>query len=128
VLEESRVLRRYASFMHDPTEGGFYGGLGEICRLSGMSAQVSRDSVPVHRCTRAASKALGFDPLRLVASGSLMAVVPESRAAEAEDAFRGSEIMITRVGTLVSPSEPRPPDLPEATEELWALLKRSGAA
>ncbi|MDR1884754.1 MAG: hydrogenase expression protein, partial [Synergistaceae bacterium] len=38
VLEESRVLRRYASFMHDPTEGGFYGGLGEICRLSGMSA------------------------------------------------------------------------------------------
>ncbi|MDD4160772.1 MAG: AIR synthase related protein, partial [Synergistaceae bacterium] len=47
VLEESKILRKIAKFMHDPTEGGFMGGIGEISSLSGLSAEIDFASVPV---------------------------------------------------------------------------------
>ena len=40
VLEESKVLRKIAKFMHDPTEGGFMGGIGEISSLSGLRTDI----------------------------------------------------------------------------------------
>lgn len=124
VLEESRLLRGHASFMHDPTEGGFYGGLGEICRLAGFGADVSRESVPVHPYTRRAAEALGFDPLHLVASGSLMAVVPGDRATAARREFENSGITLTRVGRMAGDNRC---DI-DAKEELWSLLKRKKRA
>lgn len=130
VLAESRILRRYASFMHDPTEGGFFGGLGEICRLAGLSATVARDSVPVHPYTGRAADALGFDPLRLVASGSMMAVVPAEHVDRVTRAFLDAGIAITRVGCMRKPGADGEggelgEDLAEPAEELWGLLKRS---
>ncbi|MDR3332751.1 MAG: hydrogenase expression protein [Synergistaceae bacterium] len=125
VLPESRLLRRYASFMHDPTEGGFLGGLGEICRLCGLRAEVEVESVPVHDYTRKASSALGFDPLRLVASGSLMATVPEGSADEALAMLRDDGIPVTRVGRLIRGNGRRDEgEAAENFEELWPLLKR----
>lgn len=121
VLAESRLLRDFASFMHDPTEGGFFGGLGEICRLAGLDADVARESVPVHPYTTRAAKALGFDPLHLVASGSMMAVVPSSKTDDVAKRFEGSGIDITRVGTMKSGSGESVIDM---KEELWSLLKR----
>ena len=123
VLPESRLLRESASFMHDPTEGGFFGGLGEICRLAGLKADVSRDDVPVHPLTKRAAEMLGFDPLRLVASGSMMAVIPEEKTAQIERAFEGSGIALARVGRM-TPDPYITDDVHEAHEELWGLLKR----
>ena len=65
VLAESRAVRRYAKFMHDPTEGGFLGGLDEISQLCGRRAELRRDSLPVHPLTKRAAEHLGFDPLKL---------------------------------------------------------------
>ncbi|MDL2264059.1 hydrogenase expression protein [Synergistaceae bacterium OttesenSCG-928-I11] len=124
VLPESRILREHASFMHDPTEGGFFGGLGEICRLAGLAADVVRDAVPVHPYTARAAKALGFDPLHLVASGSMMAVVPQDRVSLVEAAFAGTEVAVTCVGRMTADGEV--PAEMDTTEELWGLLKREG--
>lgn len=125
VLAESRILRRYASFMHDPTEGGFFGGLCEICRLAGLGADVERASVPVHPYTRRAAEALGFDPLRLVASGSMMAVIPPGHAGEVERAFAEADIPITRVGRMAGANASGLGEaLGEPVEELWGLLGR----
>ena len=126
VLEESRLMRDHAVFMHDPTEGGFWGGLSEICKLTGFSAEVDANSVPVHAYTRRASESLGFDPLRLVASGSLMAVVAPDKAELAEHAFRNSGFSLARVGWMTE----TPFDAPRngaAEEELWPLLRRPSA-
>ena len=123
VLAESRLLREYASFMHDPTEGGFYGGLGEICRLAHLAADIDESAVPLHPYTKRAASALGFNPFRFVASGSIMALVPSGMANAAERAFEGTGIGLTRVGRMVK----RPDacsDFGESTEELWGLLKR----
>jgi hydrogenase maturation factor len=123
ILEEARLLRGVASFMHDPTEGGFMGGMKEICSLSGLSVDFSAEDVPLHRYTKRASAALGFDPLRLVASGSVIAVIPEEKALEAAKMFEGSPTGISRIGSMArntgSSGVPQ-----NCEEELWALLKR----
>lgn len=122
VLPESRLLRDFASFMHDPTEGGFFGGLEEICRLANISADVSICDVPVHEYTRRAAEALAFDPLKLVASGSMMAVVPQEKEEELGRVFAASGISLTRVGQMSLGSGFC--ESGEIREELWDLLKR----
>ncbi|GHV52284.1 hydrogenase expression protein [Synergistales bacterium] len=126
VLPESRMLRDFASFMHDPTEGGFMGGLHEICALAGMSAELTGGAVPLHPYTIRASEAIGFDPLRLVASGSMIAIVPKDKTASVEERFANSPIKITKVGVMNGSALP---DKNRGShEELWGLLKRKRTA
>ncbi len=119
VLPESRILREWAVFMHDPTEGGFLGGLGEITRLSGLGVSLDREAVPVDRLTLSCSECLGFDPLRLISSGVLVAVIPRKHLDEALEALEGSGIACSVIGEMVRGEG----DVPvETKEELWGLL------
>ena len=122
VLEESKLIREHASFMHDPTEGGFWGGVSEISRLANLSADIAASNIPVHEYTERASAALGFDPLRLVASGCLLAVVKEEKVKRAERAFFNSGIQLSKVGTFTD--KPYKECKEACREELWGLLKR----
>ena len=120
VLAESRILRRYAKFMHDPTEGGFLGGLDEICSLCGLRAELRREDLPVHPLTKRAAERLGFDPLKLIASGSLLAVVPAEQAREAQQELASAGFSSVIAGRMGGPLCEK---LPEPAEELWRLLK-----
>ena len=124
VLEESKVLRKIAKFMHDPTEGGFMGGIGEISSLSGLRAELDYDAVPVHPLTARAAEALGFDPLRLIASGSLLAAVPVNMTEEALSELSKINIDAAVVGSM---GDKLQDPVPEPSEELWRLLKMDGA-
>ncbi|MDO4560059.1 MAG: AIR synthase-related protein [bacterium] len=120
VLAESRLLRPFAKFMHDPTEGGFLGGLDEICALCGLRAELDREALAIHPLTRRAAKELGFDPLRLIASGSLLAVTPERHAQAALEALAAAGIEAVVAGRMGGKLDA---PLPEPAEELWRLLK-----
>ena len=124
VLKESRAVREYARFMHDPTEGGFMGGVGEICSLCGLEAEIDYDALPVHPLTRLAAQKLDFDPLCLIASGSLLAVIPEERIDQACSSLTAAGVdsfIVGRMGgKLKAP-------VPDPTEELWGLLKMEAA-
>ena len=124
VLEESKVLRKIAKFMHDPTEGGFMGGIGEISALSGLRTDIDYASVPVHPLTARAAEKLGFDPLRLIASGSLIAAVPGEKTSEALRELAKLNIDASVVGSM---GEKLQDPVPEPSEELWRLLKMGGA-
>ena len=63
--------------MHDPTEGGLQGGLYELAQAAGVGLAVERARIPVLPETAALCRALELDPLRLIASGSLLIVVAE---------------------------------------------------
>ncbi len=123
VLEESKVLRKMAKFMHDPTEGGFMGGIGEISSLSDLRTDIDYASVPVHPLTARAAEKLGFDPLRLIASGSLIAAVPEEKTSEALRELAKLNIDASVVGSM---GEKLQDPVPEPSEELWRLLKMGG--
>ena len=120
VLPEARILRKYARFMHDPTEGGFCGGLDEICMLCGLSAQIDRNALPIKELTARAAEHLCFDPLHLIASGSLLAVVPKELAGQALSDLKVAGIAAASVGSMGSPLSAA---VPEPKEELWRLLK-----
>jgi hydrogenase maturation factor len=120
IQNESKAIREMAVFMHDPTEGGFMGGIGEISALSGLKAELDYDSIPVHPLTRRAADRLGFDPLHLIASGSLLAVIPPKDIAISQKALKEAGFDSVVVGYM---GEKLADKVPEPVEELWRLLK-----
>jgi hydrogenase maturation factor len=123
VLPESRLLRDVARFMHDPTEGGFRGALQEVLRTARRAAEIDDGAVPVHPITAKVASFLGFDPLRLISSGALLAVLPPECADEAMASLRTQEIEASIVGCVTDEAyvEEEP-----AQEELWRLLELPG--
>ena len=121
VLQEARLLRGMARFLHDPTEGGVGGGIAEIARLSGLGVELDFESVPLSPLTRKAVRALGFDPLHLISSGVLLAVVPHEMVGAALAALQEKGIAGVAAGRFVEGAGNCPDDV---REELWGLLDR----
>lgn len=121
VVPEAALLRDLASFMHDPTEGGFLGGLGEVESLTGLKVRLEGD-LPIHPLTRRAASQLGFDPTCLISSGSLLAFLPPKGLEEAERRLHRAGIPWSVVGEVLD--EPFSGEV-SVKEELWGLLKRN---
>lgn len=120
VLEDSRILRDYAVFMHDPTEGGFAGGLSEIALLSGIEFDIDETKIPVDNLTRKAAEHLHFDPLHLIASGSLLAVIKSDDIEKAKEGLEKAGLHYAVIGRAGKTADIEPE---EPTEELWRLLR-----
>ena len=91
--------------MHDPTEGGLLGGLYELAAVASTGLSVERARIPVFPETAALCAALGLDPLRLIASGSLLIVVAEQDADRVEAALAGRGTPVARIGRVTRPEE-----------------------
>jgi len=88
--------------LHDPTEGGIIAAVSELGLRSGCGVLLEADSVSILPETLSICRALGLDPLRLLASGSLLiAAAPGSREALAA-AFAGEKVGITRIGRFLT--------------------------
>jgi hydrogenase expression/formation protein HypE len=61
--------------MHDPTEGGVMNGCWELGEASRLGMEVWADRIPIAQETRIVCSRLGLDPLKLMSSGCLLAVV-----------------------------------------------------
>ncbi|GGP21376.1 hydrogenase [Thermocladium modestius] len=71
VVKEALIAARYASSMHDPTEGGVIQGLLEMASASGTCINVD-SSIPVLPETSEVLGAVGIDPYRSLSSGMLL--------------------------------------------------------
>lgn len=124
VVPEALALNGWARFMHDPTEGGLLGGLGEISRLAGLGVELMRESIALDPLTRKASEALHFDPLRLISSGVLLAVLAPEDLEKANEALEAQGIAHSVIGRFVE--GPGNCDI-SMEEELWRLLDMEGS-
>jgi len=120
ILKEAKVLRKYARFMHDPTEGGIIGGLSELMELTNLGIELFKEKFPIHPITRKTSEALCFDPLHLISSGVLIAVIPEEDADTALRDLARIEVDCAIVGRFIEGNGNIDCDY---TEELWKLLE-----
>ncbi|MFP8951900.1 AIR synthase family protein [Natrialbaceae archaeon A-arb3/5] len=102
VVPDARVVREYATAMHDPTEGGVVAGLVELARASGVRIEVDRDDVPVREETRLLCDAAGIDPLRIFGSGALLATVSDDDCAACLDALDENGIDAAVIGTVTA--------------------------
>jgi hydrogenase maturation factor len=121
ILREARLLRDLARYMHDPTEGGIAGGLLEARKASGLSIVLDAGGIPISPLTLKASEKLGFDPLHLISSGVLLAVLGRNEAGEALSRLSREGIPASVVGRFAEPAGESESD---AHEELWGLLDR----
>lgn len=60
--------------MHDVTEGGVLGAVGEMCRAAGCGAVVEEEALPVSDAVQRIARHFGFDPTRSLGSGALLMV------------------------------------------------------
>lgn len=91
--------------MHDPTEGGLATALRELAAAADIGIAVHADSIPVLPECRAICQALALDPLGLIASGALLATLPQDRAARLIAALRQAGIPAAQIGSATPPAE-----------------------
>lgn len=88
--------------MHDPTEGGLATALYEMAEAAGMTIRIDAASVPIFDETRAICDALGLDPMGLLASGALLAIVAAEDAAAVAHRLTTNGMACTTIGSIVS--------------------------
>ena len=73
VVPDSRIaIQHGAHAMHDVTEGGVLGAVWELAMQERLGAIVDRDATPILPEIKVISDAVGLDPYRLMASGSML--------------------------------------------------------
>lgn len=73
-----------ATSMHDVTRGGILETLLEMAQLSGVMIEVDTDLLPLPPVIARFAQAFGFDPMKMISSGTLAATIPP----DAEDDVR----------------------------------------
>jgi hydrogenase maturation factor len=91
--------------MHDPTEGGLATGLWELAAAAGVGLRIDRAAIPVLPECAAACRALGLDPLGLIASGALLVTCGAGEADAVLRAWRGAGIPGAVIGRVVAPAD-----------------------
>lgn len=122
----------YVHAMHDPTEGGFSGGLHELCDASGVGFEIDNDLIPMTNETQLICDSLQINPLELISSGSMLISCESEKSAHLIDKLESVGVRATIIGSVVSDSSlrkiridgllqilPRP-----ATDALWSALKK----
>lgn len=107
VLPEARLLRRHATSMHDPTEGGIRTGLVEMARAASVRLEITPSAIPVRTETERLFAAVGIDPLETFGSGALIATVPRDLTEGALEELSSAGIAAAEIGEVRSTDDPR---------------------
>lgn len=86
--------------LHDPTEGGLASAVSELSAASGLGIEINYASIPIYPETAAICVALDLDPLGLIASGALLAVVAVTDTELALAALLDAGLNAARIGTM----------------------------
>ncbi|NWF97230.1 MAG: hydrogenase [Candidatus Thorarchaeota archaeon] len=118
--------------MHDPTEGGVYGGIHEICDASGTGCEIDSTTIPLHPATERLCHLLNIDPLGLISSGCMLMTCPSQDKDRLVQALTDAGIPTTCIGRVTADAARRVMSTGDATrslprpltDELWVALRR----
>ena len=107
IVPEARVSCTAVSVtsLHDPTEGGLATGLWEVATAAGVGIGVDEGAVPVLPESRDICKALGLDPLGLLASGALLITLPRADVPHLLSALEANGIAASEIGRVTKANE-----------------------
>ena len=105
VIPEARiaVLTVPVHAMHDPTEGGVATGLLELAMAGHVGLRIERAAIPVLPECQALCRALGLDPLGVIASGALLVTCPCEQANRLVAAWEAEGISGRIIGSVAPP-------------------------
>jgi len=119
VTKEALIARRYATAMHDPTEGGVAGALHEMADASGCGFLVDVSKIKIHRETQEICSFLDINPLNLISSGALLITLPEKRVDTLTASLRRERVEHYIIGKMTE----RKRNLPEVVQdEIWRFV------
>jgi len=100
ILKEAQILNQNCKVnaMHDPTEGGIATALGEISQAAGVKILVEKEKIPIIKETSLVCDYYRLDPLYLLASGCLLAMLPRKEAKKAVKILKENGILATIIG------------------------------
>jgi hydrogenase expression/formation protein HypE len=90
MVEEMLEATNQIHVLRDPTRGGVATALNEIARQAGVGIILEEALLPVSPPVQAACELLGFDPLYIANEGKLIAILPETKAADLLKVMRGN--------------------------------------
>ncbi len=101
-MREALVLSkiRGVRVMHDPTEGGVINACWELGEASGLGVEVWADNIPIARETSEICSRLKLDPLKLMSSGCLLAVVAPRSVDTANRSLRRVGVRSSLIGRM----------------------------
>lgn len=107
VVEEAGIAAGFESVsgMHDVTEGGVATALEEIGAAGGHRIAVDLSAIPILEETRVICRALGLNPLGLIASGSLLITCRPQTCDLLSARLRQAGIDATRIGEVSGAGE-----------------------
>jgi len=127
ILPAARLLRETPSLhsMHDPTEGGLATALAELAEAAGVELRIDQAAIPMLPECDIICRALGLDPLGLLASGSLLATLEPGDVPAAVRRLTAQGILAARIGEVLPPGEPNSTSLPVFTRDELARYLES---
>ena len=104
VVPEARAICATARprIMHDPTEGGITTALYELAEAAGTTLRVNPAAIHVFEETRIVCDALGLNPMGLLASGALLAVIAPEHCERITAALTAMKIASQVIATVES--------------------------
>lgn len=114
IIEEGKSLAKYLSvlkegliggkigvkYMHDITEGGVLGAIWETAKANGVGVLIEKELIPINEATREITKTMKIDPLKLIASGSMIVVVSPEKAEDYLAEAKKHSIEATAIGKI----------------------------
>lgn len=104
IVEEATRLSkiRGVRVMHDPTEGGVLNACWELGEATQLGVEMWADRIPIAEETRVICSRLKLDPLKLMSSGCLLAVVNPRSVDGAVRALRKLRVKSSVIGIMTS--------------------------
>ncbi len=103
IVREAQIAAQagHVRALHDPTEGGIIAAVYELGVRSGCGILLEVDSIPILPETSVICQALGLDPFRLLASGSMLIAAAPGTGGALVDAFSDTRIGLKKIGTFL---------------------------
>jgi hydrogenase expression/formation protein HypE len=102
VIPEALLLAKHgATSMHDVTRGGLLETMLEIAQLSGVGLEVKAECVPIPDIVARFAQAFGFNPLKMISSGTLASTITTDKLEEAQQQLIEKQIPFAVIGKAV---------------------------
>ncbi len=103
IVHDARIARQAVPVhaMHDPTEGGLCAGVYELARAAELGVEVDEDKVPIRPDTEELCRRFDFEPLRILASGSLLVCVAPEDEDELLRVYSKNHVQAATIGRMM---------------------------
>lgn len=108
--------------MHDATEGGVLGAIYELCEAGGVGCSVQMEKFNVLEITQKICDHFHLDPLKLIASGSMVMTVSPDRAGLLESRLSEEGIEFSKVGKITNGPDKKIIYGDASVEEVFELI------